>query len=347
MGEIMSRKSMLADIIATTAHEASQDDKSDELAMANSENASHTEKRVLAGSVRTMGLALDRMENESKALHEALAAGETVLELDTDLIEGSFIRDRLDSNLDESDELVQSILTNGQEVPILVRQHPLKPEHFQVAYGHRRLAALRLLRKKVRAVVRTLSDEQLVIAQGVENTARKDLSYIEKALFAYGLENKGFSRDIIGQAVSLDKGELSKLISVAKRVPDDLIRKIGPAPAAGRRRWQELADLLDDSKRSENAHTLCSDPKFRELSTDDRFITVLKALTVRPEKAAAPSKSWRSHDNSAAFSITNKVKKVSIELSDPSGVLFGEWLSDHLDSLYEDFKRAEKLKNGA
>lgn len=136
----------------------------------------------------------------------------------------------------------------------------------------------------MRAVVRTLSDEQLVVVQGVENTARKDLSYIEKALFAHGLELKGFSRDIIGQAVSLDKGELSKLISVAKRVPDDLIRKIGAAPAAGRRRWQELADLLEDNKQSEKAYTLSSDPKFRELSTDDRFITLLKALTPRPEK---------------------------------------------------------------
>jgi len=346
MGETMSRKNMLADMIAATAQEASQDESGDELAMANSGNAPQTEKRVLAGSVRTMGLALDRIENESKALHEALASGENVIELDPNFIEGSFIRDRLDSELNENDELVQSILSNGQEVPILVRQHPNKPDRFQVAYGHRRLAALRLLNKKVRAVVRPLTDEQLVVAQGVENTARKDLSYIEKALFAYGLENKGFTRDIIGQSVSLDKGELSKLISVAKRVPDDLIRKIGAAPAAGRRRWQDLADLLEDSQKLKTAYDVSSSQQFHQLNTDDRFTTLLRALTAPPGKEPIPSRSWSSRDTKATFNVTHKAKKVSIELSNSSGVVFGEWLSDRLDSLYEEFQRSKRLNNG-
>ncbi|MCO7728859.1 plasmid partitioning protein RepB [Brucella intermedia] len=340
----MSRKNMLADIIASTAQEASQEENSEKLAMANSENSS--EKRVLAGSVRTMGLALDRMENESKALHDALIAGEKVLELDPNLIEGSFIRDRLDNDLDENDELVQSILQNGQEVPILVRQHPNKPEHFQVAYGHRRLAALRLLNQKVRAVVRELTDEQLVVAQGVENTARKDLSYIEKALFAHGLESKGFTRDVIGRAVSLDKGELSKLISVAKRVPDELIRRIGAAPSAGRRRWQELADLLEDSNLLERAKLQTKDSKFHLLSTDDRFTTLLRNLTTRPRADETPLKSWRSEDKSASFSVARKAKRVSIELSNPNGLLFGDWLSDRLESLYDEFQRSKMEKNG-
>jgi len=346
MGETMRRKNMLADMIAATAQEASQDESGDELAMANSGNAPQTEKRVLAGSVRTMGLALDRIENESKALHEALASGEIVIELDPNFIEGSFIRDRLDNELNENDELVQSILANGQEVPILVRQHPNKPDRFQVAYGHRRLAALRLLNKKVRAVVRPLSDEQLVVAQGVENTARKDLSYIEKALFAYGLENKGFTRDIIGQSVSLDKGELSKLISVAKRVPDDLIRTIGAAPAAGRRRWQDLADLLEDAQKLKTAYDVSSNQQFHHLNTDDRFTTLLRALTAHPEKEPIPSRSWNSQDRKATFNVTHKAKKVSIELSNPSGVVFGEWLSDRLDSLYEEFQHSKRLNNG-
>ncbi len=342
----MSRKNMLADMIAATAQEASQDDSIDELAMANSDNAPQNEKRVLAGSVRTMGLALDRIENESKALHEALASGEIVIELEPNLIEGSFIRDRLDSDLNENDELVQSILANGQEVPILVRRHPNKSDRFQVAYGHRRLAALRLLNRKVRAVVRTLSDDQLVVAQGVENTARKDLSYIEKALFAFGLEQKGFSRSIIGQAVSLDKGELSKLISVAKRVPDDLIRRIGAAPAAGRRRWQDLADLLEDSQKLETAYGLSSDLQFHKLNTDDRFTTLLRTLAVRTKKEPIPSRSWNSQDREATFNVTHKSKGVSIELSNTNGVVFGEWLSNHLDSLYEEFQRSKKLNNG-
>ena len=130
-------------------------------------------------------------------------------------------------------------------MPILIRPHPQAKDRYQVAYGHRRLRAVADLGRKVRAVVRPMTDSELVIAQGVENSARKDLSYIEKAVFAMRLEDRGFERPVIMDALSTDKGELSKLISVARGVPEDLVRTIGPAPKAGRRRWLAMAELLE------------------------------------------------------------------------------------------------------
>lgn len=339
----MTRKNLLADLIAATAHEATHDDESEKLAMANSSESSKSEERILAGPVRTMGLALDRMENETKALHEALASGEKVIELDPDLIEISFIRDRLDFDLGIDDAFVRSIEENGQEVPILVRQHPDKADRFQVAYGHRRLAAIKLLKRKVRAVVRQLTDAELVVAQGVENTARKDLSYIEKALFALGLEDKGFTRDIICQALSTDKGELSKLISVAKRIPDDLIRLIGAAPAAGRRRWLELAEKLEDEKLVAVANKAASTSDFAQMSSDDRFVFILKSVSSKPVKQETEDshvKSWRSPDNSVSFSMNRRPKKTSIELTEESAGAFGNWISENLDTLFQNFKQS-------
>lgn len=335
---------MLADLIAATAHEATHEDETEKLAMANSSEPAKSEERVLAGPVRTMGLALDRMENETKALHDALASGEKVVELDPALIEISFIRDRLDFELTLDDDFVRSIEENGQEVPILVRQHPDKSDRFQVAYGHRRLAAIKLLNRKVRAVVRPLTDAELVVAQGVENTARKDLSYIEKALFALGLENKGFTRDIICQALSTDKGELSKLISVAKRIPDDLIRLIGAAPGAGRRRWLELAEKLEDDKLIAVANKAASTNDFIQMNSDDRFVAILKSVTAKPVKQAteaSPVKSWRSQDSSVTMTMNQKAKKVAIELSNEKAKPFSDWLTNRLDSLYEEFKQTE------
>ncbi|WP_164125936.1 ParB/RepB/Spo0J family partition protein, partial [Stenotrophomonas maltophilia] len=61
------------------------------------------------------------------------------------------------------------IRQHGQNVPILVRPKPGDTEGYEVAFGHRRLRAARELGIKVRAVVRSLTDEQLVIAQGQEN----------------------------------------------------------------------------------------------------------------------------------------------------------------------------------
>jgi ParB family transcriptional regulator, chromosome partitioning protein len=215
------------------------------LAMANSRlGETAQDGRVLAGPVRTMGLSLNRLDEDRRVLQEALARGETIIDIDPALIDPSFVRDRLDNHGDSFAEFKRLIEERGQEVPILVRPHPDRPGRYQVAYGHRRLRALRELGRHVRAVVRALDDAQLVVAQGLENSARQDLTYIEKAVFARRLEDRGFERPIIIDALSTDKGELSKLIAVARAIPESIVNRIGPAPKAGRRRWLALAEQL-------------------------------------------------------------------------------------------------------
>ena len=72
-----------------------------------------------------MGLALDRMEQESRALQEALATGAAVVELDTTFSRPVIVRDRL-SQFERAAfaALRRSIEEHGQEMPILVRPHP-------------------------------------------------------------------------------------------------------------------------------------------------------------------------------------------------------------------------------
>ena len=57
----------------------------------------------------------------------------------------------------------------------------------------------------MRAVLRHLSDAELVVAQGKENNERRDLSFIERALFAAHLEERKFDRDTIQAALGVDK----------------------------------------------------------------------------------------------------------------------------------------------
>ena len=45
-----------------------------------------------------MGLALDKMEQENRAAHEALAKGRVVVEIDPNMIDGSFVRDRIEGD---------------------------------------------------------------------------------------------------------------------------------------------------------------------------------------------------------------------------------------------------------
>ena len=63
--------------------------------------------------------------------------------------------------------------------------------------------------------MRDLTDEQLVVAQGQENHERKDLSYIEKARFAFRLEQRFSRTTIIMAALSVYKSDLSNMLSVA------------------------------------------------------------------------------------------------------------------------------------
>ncbi|MDE3175421.1 MAG: plasmid partitioning protein RepB, partial [Pseudomonadota bacterium] len=144
---------------------------------------------VRTGAVGAMGRSLGRIAAAAEDARALLSAGDAVVELAVNLIEPSFLADRFDEDPASHQTLVASIRDSGQQAPILLRPHPEKPGHYQVAYGHRRLKAVAALGRPVRAVVREMSDAELVLAQGQENSARMDLSYIERAQFAAALED--------------------------------------------------------------------------------------------------------------------------------------------------------------
>jgi len=240
----------------------------------------------VGGITRTLGNITEKMERADK-MERQMAEGQTVIDLDPSVIDGSFVNDRMAIDPTDLAQLADQIRDHGQQVPILVRPHPDSKGRFQVAYGHRRLAAIKQLGIKVRAVVRELSDDQLVVSQGQENNARTNLSYIERALFASGLESRDFTRDIIMSALGVDKAALSKMLIITRQVPLELITSIGPAPEIGRRRWLELAEHLIDRSTDELIALLATEP-LRRLSSDERFHRILNAVTKTnglPEKA--------------------------------------------------------------
>ncbi|MGO6681254.1 plasmid partitioning protein RepB [Rhizobium leguminosarum] len=319
------------------------DDTAQELAAANYEEPS---SRGSAGPVRTMALTLGRMEEESRAMQEALLSGERIVELDPDLIDSSFVRDRLaDQPLDMEDELVQSIAENGQEVPILVRRHPKDEDRYQIAYGHRRLQAVKLLGLKVQAIVRKLDDTDVVIAQGIENSARRNLSYIERAVFALNLELKGFERPIIMKALSTDKTELSKLISVAKAIPAEIVRSVGAAPGIGRRRWMALAQDWNGMTAARLAKLIASGSFLAEES-DRRFELLVAELAKKEAKPETTEYDWKPKSGGKiAGRIKSAGNSFTIALKTGDAPDFGAYISRRLDELYEAY-RAGRLQAG-
>lgn len=168
----------------------------------------------------------------------------SIREIEPARIEGSTLIDRLSIEDDGIVELRDSIRQHGQQVPILVRPTRDRPGYFRVVYGRRRLAALASLGIKVKAIIRTLDEDEALVAQGQENNLRRDPSYIEKASFAAAMRASGYSSDVIFAALGIEKTALSKMKGVTDALPYPLIELIGSAPKSGRRKWTDLADLM-------------------------------------------------------------------------------------------------------
>lgn len=298
-----------------------------------------TKVPVKSGSMKAMGLSLRSLSDEAdeaKALREQLAEGDHVVELDPGVIDPSFIRDRLDdAKAVDFAELQASIAAHGQQVPILVRPSSEGEGRYQVAYGHRRLQALRNLGQPVKAIVRQLTDEQLIVAQGKENLERRDLSFIERALFATRLEDRGFARSALTAALTLHKGNLSTMISVARSVPEELIVAIGPAPKVGRPRWEQLSELLRDS--GDKWREPVATAGFDALESDQRFARVLKALT--PRQSRRMPQIVRDDEGRAVARVQHGRDSVQLTIDDRSAPDFGAYLVNALPEIYAAFRR--------
>ena len=141
------------------------------------------------GASRSMISSLSELRNKV-AQAEQNVSGETIIELDPELLESSFVSDRMGVDDIAYAELLEAIRERGQDTPIQVRPHPTAEGRYQIVFGHRRARAAKDLRRPVRAVVKAISDADHVIAQGQENSARENLSFIERAMFAQRLVDR-------------------------------------------------------------------------------------------------------------------------------------------------------------
>lgn len=261
-----------------------------------------------------------------------------VREIDADLIDNSGPRDRLDFADEDITELVESIRQHGQHVPILVR--PMD-EHgrYQIVYGRRRLKALAQLGLKAKAVVRSLTDEQAILAQAHENTARVDPSFIEKALFAADLEEAGYGTAIVMDALAIDKTALSRMAKVYKTIPRAVVELIGPAHDVGRRRWIDLAEMVSgtDLNLLEIARNL--EKAFRKRKSDARFALFARTVAGLAKTADKPgiridgrtARPVTLPDGTHLAEIRESARSVTISVSAATAPEFTQWLRDNAD----------------
>ena len=248
----------------------------------------------------------------------------SIIQVDPRMIDDAGMQDRLET--DDIPALAESIKLYGQQVPVLLRPNPNDPERYQVVYGRRRVAALKLLKQPIAAMVRVLNDRELVIAQGQENSARRDLSFIERANFARQMRDAGYERKVICDALNVDKTVISRMLSIVDSIPLPLIEAIGAAPTIGRDRWSKLADQL-------NGRDLTANAVGEE--SDQRFEAVFKSLTLPKTSAAKPN---RITVNGAEIAqVARKPNKTVLTLPKDG---FDDWLVAHLEEIHRDWKQS-------
>jgi ParB family chromosome partitioning protein len=244
------------------------------------------------------------MMSSNRALRSARDAvdGHRIWELDPEQITDGRKADRMDPR--DVADLRASIEAVGQTVPILVRRDPQDSERYLLVYGRRRLEAVRSSDQvgKVRAMIASMDDRTAIEAQASENTARRDLSFIERALFAQELLESDFGTQAqVAEVLNITKSAVSMALSVARAVGRDLAMAIGPAHGVGRPRWEALVAALES----------------RESERDDLIALAARAHQTQDPTIADPSV--------AAFDAVSrrlqKSEKVAASAAYPSKVL--------------------------
>lgn len=297
------------------------------------------------------------MMSSNRALRSARDAVDShrVWDLEPHQIEDTRIHDRLDP--EDVIDLRDAIEANGQTVPILVRRHPSEPDRYLLVYGRRRLEAIRASEKvtKVRALVANLDEDAAVRAQISENMARRDLSFIEKALFAQELVENGFgNQSQVAEVLTVTKSSVSMAIAIAEAVGPDLIRAIGPAQGIGRPRWDALAKAIADTGADREALIRIAEQEYTNFAVEAAtegaeaapadpsllaFEAVFKAAVPSPAPQAKPERKARTLaqpltvDGRRSATLRRTAKGVSLEL--PGGG-FADWLEAEAQTLIEE-----------
>ncbi|MCB2130676.1 MAG: plasmid partitioning protein RepB [Rhodobacteraceae bacterium] len=270
------------------------------------------------------------------ALQGSLAS---IREIDSGLIDDWGPKDRLEEftavNAEDDDEgfeaLKNSIREGGQQVPILVRRSKAADGRFEAIYGRRRLKACRELGIKVRANVQDVDDATALLAKGLENAARRNLSFYEKARFAEAIQAAGHESATVRQVLNLSASGHSHFTKVTQNVPSRVGDLIGAAPKSGRPRWTDLAELFLERKLTEKVALDLLTKISASLTSDERLEALIKEASKRGTKASSGPLEITPMDG-----VVIKAGRGSVSLSvkkSGTSAEFANWLESNLEDI--------------
>jgi ParB family chromosome partitioning protein len=163
-----------------------------------------------------------------------LAIG-TIKEIELDKIRPSRLNPRLEVNIERLNELAESIKEVGLLEPIIVR--PVDSE-FEVVVGERRYRASQQAGlKRILAIVREYSDDEVVQLNLIENIQREELNAVEKGkVCKYLLDEcpeKYPSRTAVAEKIGVSTDAVSLWLKTVEVVPEEVQKLVAPSTVSG------------------------------------------------------------------------------------------------------------------
>lgn len=148
------------------------------------------------------------------------SGGETLLEIDLELIKPNADQPRTRFTESNLEELSQSIKANGVVQPIVVRR---KGNEYEIVAGERRWrASQRAGLQKIPAIIKDVSDEKLLELALIENIQRQELNAIEEArAYKKLIDTVGLTQEMVAGRVGKDRSFIANYLRLLK-LPEDI-----------------------------------------------------------------------------------------------------------------------------
>ena len=178
-------------------------------------------------------------------------------------------------------ELAQSIKENGVIQPIIVRQSPVIG--YEILAGERRYRASLLAGlTSIPAVVKQLSDQEMMVQSIIENLQRENLNPIEEARAYESLVEKGFTHAEIADKMGKSRPYISnsiRLLSLPEQILSEVENgKLSQAHArslVGLNKEQQdyfFQRIIYEDISVRKLEALLTEKKQKKLQKDDYFI---------------------------------------------------------------------------
>lgn len=138
--------------------------------------------------------------------------------LGVDQLRGGRLNPRKDFREEELVELAESIKAKGLVQPLIVRPDPDNATMYEIVAGERRWrAAQKAGVHSVPAIVRTLTDKEVLEFGIIENVQRSDLNAIEEATgYKDLIERFGYTQDQVSEIIGKSRSHIANTLRLLK-----------------------------------------------------------------------------------------------------------------------------------